>query len=177
MLKIPILKCLFLIGGGHQVNDQYCPATGKARAFRNGITLDGPPKNKEIRVYIVKLEIFLKKYYKTKSPWKRPLWTFWGNLNGTRWYVWMVLWDFCQKINTSQRRWPRYCGIAHLLLKHWIKPQCYNWRNGGNCTFVLWLLVTHLKLKWRKLSICPFSCKKRWWRREIFHYRCSITRS
>ena len=54
-LKIPILKCLFLIGGGHQVNDQYCPATGKARAFRNGITLDGRPKNKEMREYIVKL--------------------------------------------------------------------------------------------------------------------------
>ena len=68
MFKIQILKCLFLIGGGHQVNDQYCPATGKARAFRNGITLDGRPKNKEMREYIVKLEIFLKKYYKTKSP-------------------------------------------------------------------------------------------------------------
>ena len=62
VLKIPILKCLFLIGGGHQVNDQYCPATGKARAFRNGITLDGWPKNKEVRVYFVKLENFLKKY-------------------------------------------------------------------------------------------------------------------
>ena len=62
MLKIPILKCLFLIGGGHQVNDQYGPATGMARAFRNGITLDGRPKNKEVRVYFVKLEIFLKKY-------------------------------------------------------------------------------------------------------------------
>ena len=36
-------KCLLLIGGGHQVNDQYYPATGKARAFRNGITLDGQP--------------------------------------------------------------------------------------------------------------------------------------
>ena len=43
VLKIPILICLFLIGGGHQVNDQYGPATGKARAFRNGITLDGRP--------------------------------------------------------------------------------------------------------------------------------------
>ena len=43
VLKIPILICLFLIGGGHQVNDQYGPATGKARAFRNGITLDGQP--------------------------------------------------------------------------------------------------------------------------------------
>ena len=25
----------------------------------------------------------------------------------------MVLRDFCQKIKTSQRRWPGYCGIAH----------------------------------------------------------------
>ena len=41
--KIPILICWFLIGGGHQVNDQYGPATGKARAFRNGITLDVRP--------------------------------------------------------------------------------------------------------------------------------------
>ena len=61
MLKIPILICLFLIGGDHQVNDQYGPATGKARAFRNGITLDGQPKNKGVRAYLVKLEIFGKK--------------------------------------------------------------------------------------------------------------------
>ena len=61
MLKNPILKCLFLIGGGHQVNDQYGPAMGKARAFRNGITLDGRPKNKEVRVYFVKLENFFEK--------------------------------------------------------------------------------------------------------------------
>merc|ERR1711884_892060 len=53
---------LFLIGGGYQVNDQYCPATGRARAFRNGITLDGLPKNKGLRVYFVKLENFWKKY-------------------------------------------------------------------------------------------------------------------
>jgi len=55
VLKIPILICLFLIGGGHQVNDQYGPATGMARAFRNGITLDGRPKNKGVRAYLVKL--------------------------------------------------------------------------------------------------------------------------
>ena len=55
MLKIQILICLFLIGGGHQVNDQYGPATGKARAFQNGITLDGRPKNKGVRAYLVKL--------------------------------------------------------------------------------------------------------------------------
>ena len=67
MLKIPILKCLFLIGGGHQVNDQYGPATGMARAFRNGITLDGRPKNDGVRAYFVKLEIFWKKYFKTES--------------------------------------------------------------------------------------------------------------
>ena len=53
--KCPILKCLFLIGGGHQVNDQHGPATGMARAFRNGITLDGRPKNKRVRAYLVKL--------------------------------------------------------------------------------------------------------------------------
>ena len=68
MSKCPILRCLFLIGGGHQVNDQYGPATGMARAFRNGITLDGQPKNKGVRAYFVKLEIFWKKYLKTKSP-------------------------------------------------------------------------------------------------------------
>ena len=62
MFKIQILKCLFLIGGGHQVNDQYGPATGKARAFRNGITLDGRPKNKGMRAYFVKFWIFWKKY-------------------------------------------------------------------------------------------------------------------
>ena len=62
VLKIPILICLFLIGGGHQVNDQYGPATGKARAFRNGITLDGRPKNKGMRAYFVKFWIFWKKY-------------------------------------------------------------------------------------------------------------------
>ena len=28
MLKIPILECLFLIGGGYQLNDQYGPAAG-----------------------------------------------------------------------------------------------------------------------------------------------------
>ena len=61
MLKIPILICLFLIGGDHQVSDQYDPTTGKARAFRNGITLDGQPKNKGVRAYFVKLEIFLEK--------------------------------------------------------------------------------------------------------------------
>ena len=55
VLKIPILICLFLIGGGHQVNDQYGPATGIARAFQNGITLDGRPKNKGVRAYLVKL--------------------------------------------------------------------------------------------------------------------------
>ena len=60
--KFPILRCLFLIGGVHQVNDQYGPAPGKAGAFRNGITLDGRPKNKGLRVYFVKLENFLKKY-------------------------------------------------------------------------------------------------------------------
>ena len=54
VLKIPILICLFLIGGGHQVNDQYGPATGKARAFRNGITLDGLPLNVGVRTYFVK---------------------------------------------------------------------------------------------------------------------------
>ena len=62
MPKCPILKCLLLIGGGHQVNDQHDPATGMARAFRNGITLAGRPENKEVRVYFVKLENFLKKY-------------------------------------------------------------------------------------------------------------------
>ena len=55
MFKIQILICLFLIGGGHQDNDQYGPATGKARAFRNGITLDERPKNKGVRAYLVKL--------------------------------------------------------------------------------------------------------------------------
>ena len=44
-----------LIGGGNQVNDQYGPATGIARAFRNGITLDGRPKNKGVRAYFLKL--------------------------------------------------------------------------------------------------------------------------
>jgi len=39
-----------------------------ARAFRNGITLDGQPKNKGVRAYLVKFEIFWKKYLKTKSP-------------------------------------------------------------------------------------------------------------
>ena len=68
VLKIPILECLFLIGGGYQLNDQYGPATGMARAFRNGITLDGRPKNEGVRAYFVKLEIFWKKYFKTKSP-------------------------------------------------------------------------------------------------------------
>ena len=61
MLKIPILKCLFLIGGGYQLNDQYGPATGMARAFRNGITLDDRPKNKGVMAYLVKLEIFGKR--------------------------------------------------------------------------------------------------------------------
>ena len=46
--------CLFLIGGGHQVNDQYGPATGKARAFRNGITLDVGQKLRGFRAYLVK---------------------------------------------------------------------------------------------------------------------------
>jgi len=58
VLKIPILKCLFLIGGGYQLDDQCDPATGMARAFRNGITLDGRPKNEGLRAYFVKLEIF-----------------------------------------------------------------------------------------------------------------------
>ena len=44
------------------VNDQYGTATGKARAFRNGITLDGRPKNKGVRAYFVKFGIFGKKY-------------------------------------------------------------------------------------------------------------------
>ena len=52
--KFLILSCLFLIGGGNQVNDQYGPAMGMARAFRNGITLDGWPKNKRARAYLVK---------------------------------------------------------------------------------------------------------------------------
>ena len=82
--KIQILKRLFLIGGGYQLNDQYGPATGIARAFRNGITLDGWPKNEGVRAYFVKFGIFWKKCLKTKSPWKGPPWTFLGNLNGTR---------------------------------------------------------------------------------------------
>ena len=61
MSKCPILKCLLLIGGGHQVNDQYGPVTGMARAFQNGITLDDWPKNKGVMAYLVKLEIFGKK--------------------------------------------------------------------------------------------------------------------
>ena len=61
MLKIPILKCLFLIGGGYQLDDQCDPATGMARAFQNGITLDDWPKNKGVMAYLVKLEIFGKK--------------------------------------------------------------------------------------------------------------------
>ena len=84
MLKIPILKRLFLIGGGYQLNDQYGPATGKARAFRNGITLDGRPKNEGMREYFVKFGIFGKICLITKSPWKGPPWTILGNLNGTR---------------------------------------------------------------------------------------------
>ena len=71
--KFPILRCLFLIGGGNQVNDQYSPATGMARAFRNGITLDDRPKNKGVRAYLVKSKIFVNKWWKTKSPWKGPL--------------------------------------------------------------------------------------------------------
>ena len=62
VIEIPILKCFFLIGGGYQLNDQYNPATGMARAFRNCITLDGRPKNEGVRAYFVKLEIFWKKY-------------------------------------------------------------------------------------------------------------------
>ena len=65
-----------------------------------------------VRTYFAKLEIFWKKCLKTKSPWKGHLWTFFGNLNGTRWYVQMVLSDFCEKIKISRRRWPGYCGIA-----------------------------------------------------------------
>ena len=68
MSKIQILKRLFLIGGGYQLNDQYGPATGMARAFRNGITLDGRPKNEGVRAYFVKFGIFRKKCLKTKSP-------------------------------------------------------------------------------------------------------------
>ena len=68
MLKIPILKRLFLIGGGYQLNDQYGPATGMARAFRNGITLDDWPKNEGVRAFFVKFGIFGKKCLKTKSP-------------------------------------------------------------------------------------------------------------
>ena len=55
MSKIQILKRLFLIGGGYELNDQYGPATGMARAFRNGITLDGRPKNEGVRASLVKL--------------------------------------------------------------------------------------------------------------------------
>ena len=84
MLKIPILRCLFLIGGGYQLNDQYGPATGMARAFRNGITLDDRPNNEGVRAYFVKFGIFGKKCLKTESPWKGPPWTILGNLNGTR---------------------------------------------------------------------------------------------
>ena len=84
MLKIPILKRLFLIGGGYQLNDQYGPATGMARAFRNGITLDDRPNNEGVRAYFVKFGIFGKFFLKTKSPWKGPPWTFLGKLNGTR---------------------------------------------------------------------------------------------
>ena len=84
MLKIPILSCLFLIGGSYQLSDQYGPATGMARAFRNGITLDDRPKNEGVRAYFVKFGIFGKKCLKTKSPWKGPPWTILGNLNGTR---------------------------------------------------------------------------------------------
>ena len=57
MLKIPILICLFLIGGDHQVSDQYGPTTGKARAFRNGVTLDGRPKNEGVMAYFVKFQL------------------------------------------------------------------------------------------------------------------------
>ena len=39
----------------------FSPATGMARAFRNGITLDDRPKNKGVMAYLVKLEIFGKK--------------------------------------------------------------------------------------------------------------------
>ena len=61
MSKCPILKCLLLIGRAHRVNDQNGPATGMARAFQSGITLDGRPKNKGVRGYFVKLKIFGKK--------------------------------------------------------------------------------------------------------------------
>ena len=57
MLKIPILRCLFLIGGGYQLNDQYGPATGMARAFRNGVTLDGRAKNEGVMAYFVKFQL------------------------------------------------------------------------------------------------------------------------
>ena len=66
MSKCPILKCLFLIGGGHQVNDQHGPATGMARAFRNGITLDGRPKNERVREYFVKFGILRPAIYNMK---------------------------------------------------------------------------------------------------------------
>ena len=104
--KFLILSCLFLIGGGNQVNDQYGPATGMARAFRNGITLDGWPKNKGVRAYLVKLEIFGKKWWKTKSPWKGPLWTFLVDSNGTRWYVWMFLRDSIEKTRCHESGGP-----------------------------------------------------------------------
>ena len=61
MLKIPILSCLFLIGGSYQLSDQYGPATGMARAFRNGITLDGRHKNEGVRVVFCKIGDFLEK--------------------------------------------------------------------------------------------------------------------
>ena len=132
MLKIPILRCLFLIGGGYQLNDQYGPATGMARAFRNGITLDDRPNNEGVRAYFVKFGIFGKKCLKTKSPWKGPPWTFLGKLNGTRWYVWMVLRDFCQKIKTSWRRWPGYRGIAQWQSAKDQPTIIANWRKNRN---------------------------------------------
>ena len=79
-----------------------------------------------VRTYFAKLEIFWKKCLKTKSLWKGHLWTFFGNLNGTRWYVQMVLSDFCEKIKISRRRWPGYCGIAlYTCLKPEIMVQSF----------------------------------------------------
>ena len=79
-----------------------------------------------VRTYFVKLVIFWKKSLKTKSPWKGHLWMFFGNLNGTRWYVQMVLSDFCEKIKISRWRWPGYCGIALKWLINW-NNDCGKW--------------------------------------------------
>ena len=93
------------------------PATGMARAFRNGMTLDDWPKIGGSRPSLRFWSIFFHFFQKSKTPWRGPLLRYLDPLKRILGYVYWSLRHSHEKIGGSEIGLHKYKIIAHSSIQ------------------------------------------------------------